>query len=122
MVANLTTSAYEALAEQNLIIPLTGGGTLGFSLGTGSTQILAVQPQTQRIMFHNPAVNGETIFVCQATDANGMALTAGPNPGNFAILPGATMTFTGNGVAGAWLAAAAGGSNNPLTVAISQTL
>ena len=122
MVANLAQSAYEALAEQNLIIPLTGGGTLGFSLGTGSMTILSIQPQTQRIMFHNPAVNGVAIYVCQATDANGNALTAGPNPGNFAILPGATMTFTGNGVAGAWLAAAASGGSNPLTVAVSQTL
>jgi hypothetical protein len=121
MVANLTTSAYEALARVNQIVPLTGGGTLGFSLGTGPTQILSVNPQTQRLTFHNPAVNGVTVFVCQAVDMNGNALTPGPNPGNYAILPGATMVFTGNGVAGAWLAAAASGSSNPLTVAISQT-
>jgi hypothetical protein len=120
MVANLQTSAYEALARVNQIVPLTSGGTLGFSLGTASTPILSVAPQTQRLMFHNPGT--VNLYVCQATDANGNALVPGPNGGSWIILPGATMTFTGNGVAGAWLAAAASGSGNPLTVAISQTV
>lgn len=106
--------------EQNQVIPLTGGGTLGFSLGTGSTQVLAANPQTRRVTFHNPGTI--MIFVCQALDANGNALTPGANPGNWAIFPGATMGFTGNGVAGAWLAAAASSSGNPFTAAASQSL
>lgn len=120
MVANLTTSAYESLAEQNLIVPLTNGGTFGFSLGTGSTQVLPINPQTQRVTFHNPGT--VTIYVCQALDANGNALTPGANPGNWAIFSGGTLIFTGNGVSGAWLAAAASSSGNPFTVAASQTL
>ena len=107
------------LIEQNQIIPMTGGGTLGFSLGTGSTQVLAVNSQTQKVTFHNPGTIA--VFVCQSKDANGNALTPGLNAGNWIIMPGATWTFTGNGVAGAWLAAAASGSGNPFTVAFSQT-
>lgn len=106
--------------EQNQVVPLTAGGTLGFSLGTGSTAILSASPQVRRVTFHNPGT--VIVYVCQATDQNGNALTPGANPGNWAIYPGATWSFTGNGVAGAWLAAAASGSNNPFTVAPSQTL
>ena len=110
-----------ALNRQNLISPQINGGTLGFSLGTGSTQILAANPQVAKVTFHNPGAS-ITIYVCQANDANGNALTPGPNPGNWAILPGATWEFTGNGVGGPWLAAAASSSGNPFTVATSQTI
>jgi hypothetical protein len=120
MVANLATSAYEALARVNTIVPLTSGGTLGFSLSNASVGILSVQPQTQRLTFHNPG--SVTIYVCQATDANGNALVAGPNPGSWAIFGGGTLVFTGNGVAGAWNAAAASAGSNPLTVQASQTV
>lgn len=106
--------------EQNQVIPLTAGGTLGFSIGTGSTQVLAPNPQVRRVTFHNPGT--VDFYVCQASDASNSPLTPGPNPGNWRVFPGATMSFTGNGVAGAWLAAAASGSANPLTVAASQTL
>lgn len=109
-----------SLNPQNMITPLINGGTLGFSLGTGSTQILPSTPQTQKVTFHNPG--DQPVYVCQANDANGNALTAGPNPGNWVILPQSTWTFTGNGVGGAWLAAAASGSGNPFTVAASQTI
>lgn len=109
-----------SLNPQNMITPLINGGTLGFSLGTGSTTILAANAQIQKITFHNPGT--VPIFVCQANDSNGGALTPGPNPGNWQIFPGATWTFTGNGAGGAWLAAAASGSGNPFTVAASQTL
>lgn len=108
-----------ALNQQTMITPAINGGTLGFSLGTGSTQVLASNPQTQKVTFANPG--SQTIYVCQATDANGAALTAGPNPGNWPIFPGGILTFTGNGAAGAWLAAAATGSGNPFTAAASQT-
>jgi hypothetical protein len=109
-----------ALNTQNYISPAINGGTLGFSLGTGSTSILAANPQIQKVTFHNPGT--VAVYVCQANDANGNALTPGPNPGNWTILPGATWEFTGNGTGGAWLAAAATGSGNPFTVAASQTL
>ena len=108
------------LIEQNQVVPLTYGGTFGFALGTAPTTVLTVNTQTRRVTFHNPGT--VPVFVCQALDANGNALTPGPNPGNWAILPGASFTFTGNGVAGAWLAAAASGSGNPFTVAASQSL
>jgi len=105
---------------QNYISPAINGGTLGFSLGTASTQVLPANPQVQKVTFHNPGTN--PIYVCQATDANGNALTAGANPGNWLLYPGATWSFTGNGAGGAWLAAASTGSGNPFTVAASQTI
>ena len=116
--ANLTSLV---LAEQNLISPAIEGGTLGFSLGSVSTAILPNNnTQVQKITFHNPGSN--IIYVCQAVDANNNALTAGPYPGNWQILPGALIVFTGNGVGGPWNAAANTGSGNPLTVGLSQTL
>ena len=106
-----------ALNPQNMITPKLTGGTYGFTLGVGSTQVLAPNPQTASVTFHNPgSVN---IYVCQAFDANGNALVPGPNPGNFMILPGSTWTLSGNGVAGAWLASAAE-ANSPFTVAVDQ--
>ena len=108
-----------ALNTQNYISPQINGGTLGFSLGTGSTQVLPANPQVQKVTFHNPGTI--PIYVCQATDMNGNALTPGPNPGNWEIFPGGILVFTGNGAAGAWLAAAQSASGNPFTVATSQT-
>jgi hypothetical protein len=109
-----------ALNTQNYISPQINGGTLGFSLGTGSTQVLPANPQVQKVTFHNPGTI--TIYVCQATDMNGNALVPGDNPGNWAIVGGGLLIFTGNGAGGAWLAAAASSSGNPFTVAVSQTL
>ena len=120
MGSNANISAL-VLNAQNMVVPAINGGTLGASVGAGSSQAAPADPQRQKITFHNPgAVN--IIYVCQAMDENGNALTAGLLPGNFAIYPGGTMTFTGNGAGLAWLAAAAAGSNNPLTIASSQTI
>lgn len=118
-MSNANISAL-ALAPQNMITPALAGGTLGFTLGVGSTQVLAADPQRQKVTFHNPGATN-IVYVCQATDANGNALTPGPNPGNWAVFPGGLLIFTGNGAAGPWLAAAAG-ANSPATVAASQTL
>lgn len=109
-----------SLVQQNMITPAINGGTLGFSLGTGSTPVLAADPQRQKVTFANPG--SQIIYVCQAIDAAGNALSAGPNPGNWPVFPGGILPFTGNGVGGAWLAAAAANSGNPFTVAASQTL
>lgn len=117
-MSNANLSAL-ALNQQAYISPQISGGTYGFSLGTGSTQVLAANPQIQKVTFHNPGTI--TIYVCQAVDANGNALTPGPNAGNWAIVGGGLLTFTGNGAGGAWLAAAASSSGNPFTVAVSQT-
>lgn len=109
-----------ALNQQNLISPQLSGGTLGFSLGVASTPVLPANPQIKKVIFANPG--NQIIYVCQALDSNGHALTAGPNPGNWPIFPGGVFVFTGDGVAGAWLAAAAANSGNPFTVAASQTV
>lgn len=108
------------LNQQNAISPAINGGTLGFLLGTGSTSILLASTQTQKVTFHNPGT--VSIYVCQSVDANGAALTPGPNAGNWQIFPGGLLIFTGNGAGAAWLGAAASGSGNPFTVAVSQTL
>jgi len=109
-----------ALNPQNMISPAVNGGTLGASLGTGSVQVLAADAQRQKVTFHNPGTID--LFVCQAFDSAGNPLTAGPNPGNWLIFPGGLLTFTGNGVAGAWLGAARSASGNPLSMASSQTI
>jgi hypothetical protein len=117
----MTNANIGALAfnQQALISPQINGGTLGFSLGTVSTQVLPINPQRQKVTFHNPGTI--VIYVCQALDSNGGALVAGANPGNWQIFPGGLLIFTGNGAGGAWLAAAASASGNPFTVAESQT-
>lgn len=109
-----------ALNPQNMISPAINGGTLGASLGTSGSTVLNADAQRQKVTFHNPGT--VDLFVCQATDSAGNALVPGANPGSWRIYPGAIMTFTGNGVAGAWLGAAASGSGNPLSIATSQTL
>jgi hypothetical protein len=103
-----------------MVIPGIGGGTLGFSLGVGSTQVLPGNAQVQKVTFANPGA--QIVYVCQAVDSAGNALVAGPNPGNWPVFPGAILSFTGNGVAGAWLAAAAANAGNPFTVSTSQTI
>ena len=108
-----------ALNRQSLISPKFNSGVLGFSLGVGSTQILPGNTQASSIIFHNPGTIA--IYVCPAVDANGNGLTPGVSqPGNFIIEPGATWEFSGNGVAGVWLAAAASASGNAFTVVANQ--
>lgn len=107
-----------ALNPQNMITPLINGGTLGFALTAASTQVLPQNPQRQSVTFHNPGT--VNVFVCQATDANGNALVPGANGGSWIIFPGATWEFSGNGVAGAWLATSATAGPNPFTVASNQ--
>jgi len=108
-----------ALAPQNMVVPQINGGTLGFTLTTGSTQILNQNTQAQKVTFHNPGT--VSVFVCQATDLNGNALTPGALPGNWQIFPGGLLIVTGNGVGSAWLGAAET-ETNPITIAVSQTL
>jgi hypothetical protein len=38
------------LIEQNIIVPLPPGGTLDFSVGKGSTTLLAANPQIRKII------------------------------------------------------------------------
>jgi hypothetical protein len=100
---------------------LSIGGTQGFSLGTASTALVTMNTLQKKVVFHNPgSVN---VYVCQSLDVNGNVLTAGPNPGNWVIYPGGMLTLEGDGIASAsWLGAAASGSGNPLTMAMSETL
>ena len=109
-----------AFASQNLTVPEITGSTLGFALGTGSTSILPINPQVRKVTFHNPGA-ANIVYVCPALDANGNPLTPGALGGNYAVYPGGTMIFTGNGAGGAWLASASGAST-PLTVTTSQTI
>lgn len=107
------------LNQQNAISPPINGGTLGFSLSTSPQTLLPVNPQVQKVTFHNPGT--VVIYVCQSTDTAGAALVPGPNPGNWEIFPGGLLIFTGNGAGAGWLGAAASASGNPFTVAVSQT-
>lgn len=107
-----------ALNPQNMVIPQINGGTLGFNLTAASTQVLSQNTQVQKITFHNPGT--EPVFVCQATDMNGNALTPGQNAGNWEIFPGGLLIWIGNGTGVVWLASCPGGSGL-LTIAVSQT-
>jgi len=78
-------------------IPLTGGTTTGVTVGTSSIQVIGQSSSRRKITFHNPNIGtNANIFVCQAVDAAGNALTAGDGlPGSIAIFPGASLTFDG---------------------------
>ena len=102
------------------VIPIgaTGGGALGYTVGTTPTKVVGANIGNTRLMFVNVS-SSNTIYVCQAKDAVGTALTAGANPGNFPVLPGAVWVFQGPGAASDWYAAASG-SGTPLTVVAVQ--
>jgi hypothetical protein len=100
---------------------LSIGGTLGFTLSNTSTALFTTNSLMKKIIFHNPGT--VTLYVCQTLDVNGNALTAGPNPGNWAIFSGGWLELSGDGIASAsWLGAAASAGSNPLTVGVSETL
>lgn len=100
---------------------LSIGGTQGFSLSNASTALLTTNALMKKITFHNPGT--VNIYVCQSLDVNGVAQVAGPNPGNWLILPGGLLALEGDGVAAAsWLGAAAVAGANPLTIAVTETL
>jgi len=103
--------------EQNYLVPITAGRTTAVTgLGTGSTQVAAVDPQRRSITFHNPNnTSAAVLFVCQAQDASGNAISAAVDgAGCFTIFPGSSQTFLGN-VGGAWNACASVAAQN-LTV------
>ena len=77
--------------------------------------VVAANPNRQSITFHNPGTN--TMYIGMMTTVVGSQLnpTLAALGGTFSLLPGATMTFTGECQL-AWGAIAATGSQNPLTV------
>jgi len=102
------------------VVPIssTGGGVLGYTLTTSPQQVVTANIQNTRLMFVN--VGGtNTAYVCQQKDANGSSLTAGANPGNFPILPGAVWVIVGQGAQSAWFAATSS-STTPITVVAVQ--
>lgn len=106
------------MSEFLISIGASGGGALGFTLGTSPTKVVAHNIQNTRLMFVNVSMSN-TIYVCQQKDANGVTLTAGANPGNFPILPGAVWVFQGQGAQADWFAAASA-PGTPLTVVAVQ--
>ena len=77
--------------------------------------VVAANPSRQSITFHNPGTN--SLYIGMMTTVIGTAFNPLLNSlgGTFLLLPGATMTFTGECQL-AWGAMAATGSQNPLTV------
>jgi hypothetical protein len=121
----MANSGPNPVIEQTYRIPVTGGATVAVNnLGTASQQVIAADPSRKTITFHNPNVagSGVQVIVCQAVDANGNALTANfaAPGGGWIIYPGGDRTFTGD-IQGAWLAAAASGTTNGLTVLASRS-
>ena len=109
-----------AFAKLNMSAAAIASGTIAINnLDTASIPILSSLQNTQKITFINPGT--VTVYVCQSVDINGNPLSAGPVGGSVPILPGGFLEVTGNGVAGAWNGAAFSGSNNPLTILVSQT-
>jgi hypothetical protein len=106
------------MSDQQIITFNVAGGVLGYSLGDSSTALAGIPPNVESLTFVNPG--SETIYVCPATDLNGNALTAGPNGGSTPVAPGTVVVISGNGVlTNSWLAAAASGPSNPLTLFVS---
>lgn len=85
------------------------------NLATVWVQVIAINANRQSITFHNPGTN--TIYIGMMFTVVGslLAPTLSSLGGTFALLPGATMTFTGECQL-AWGAIAATASNNPLTI------
>jgi len=91
---------------------------LGFTATVTPQQVVTPNIQNNRLIFIN--VGGtNTLYVCQQKDANGATLTAGANPGNIPIFPGAAWVIVGPGAQSAWFAATST-STTPITVIAVQ--
>ncbi len=93
---------------QNPIASPVASETL--TLGAGSQQVLAADPQRMGVQFHNPGT--VNIGVCPSN------LGASVGAGSIIVLPGDTKTLIGNDyvkINCAWNAAAASGNANALT-------
>lgn len=106
------------MSEYFISISSTGGGVLGFTATTAPQQVVSANIQNNRLTFINVGATN-TLYVCQQKDANGAALTAGANPGNIPIFPGAAWVITGPGAQAAWFAATST-STTPITVIAVQ--
>lgn len=96
--------------------PTSGGKVTPLNnLSASPIVAVAANPQRASITFHNPGTL--TVYVYPSITAVGQVNS--PNlsslGGTFQLLPGATMTLTGE-IQGAWQAFSASGSNQPLTV------
>lgn len=82
-------------------------------IGTSSTTVVTANTTTRAgLMFHNPGT--VDLFICPSVDNAGLALAAG-GAGSFRLTPGQSLPLVGL-CGGAFNAAAASGSNNPVTV------
>lgn len=100
----------------------SGGKTTAVNnLGTASVQVIAANPSRMKITFHNPGT--VDVLVAMAKNAAGAALapTFSARGGGFLIYAnGGEKSFDGECQL-AWVAVAASGSGNPLTIVESNT-
>jgi hypothetical protein len=91
-----------------------GGKVYAAVVGTSGAQVVAGNPTRQSIIFQNPGSGRVNIYpTVNATGGVNAPSNASPQ-GSFQILPGASMTITGECQV-AWGAFAAG-ANSPLTI------
>lgn len=115
----------EPLIRQNQVIPNVTGTTIAINnLGSSSgLQVVGTDQARKSITFHNPNISSNiNVLVYQLGTLSGgsNAPTFASPGGGWVILPGATLTFTGD-IQGAWGAIAASSSNNALTAIVSRT-
>ena len=100
-------------------IPIVTKGTTTAVSNIGTTPVAAIAQNSARqsITFINPNVSlGINLFVAQATDVNGNALTPGDgHAGSIPLLPGAILLISGQCQC-AWNVVAATGSTSGLTI------
>jgi hypothetical protein len=87
---------------------------------TTGAVVIGANPSRQMIVFHNPTASGNNLFVYQTANALGgiNAPTLAAPQGSFIVMPGATLTVTGE-CQNQW-AAFASGANSPLTISESN--
>lgn len=113
--------------RQNYRVPISSGRTTAIgSMTLESQQVLGINPQREKIVFHNPNVAADIyLYVCQALTLDGQPQPAIPGAGAICIYPGYMLTVLGN-VGGAWNACSAvdGGAltilADPSTVPVSD--
>jgi hypothetical protein len=98
----------------------TGGKITAALVGTTGAVVIGANPSRQVIVFHNPTASGNNLYVYQTVNAVGgvNAPTLAAPQGSFIVLPGATLTVTGE--CQNQCAAFASGANSPLTISESN--
>jgi hypothetical protein len=107
----------EPRISQNYSIPIVGGVTTGLNnVSTTAAQVIAASNNRKSLLFHNPGTVNLLLFQKLNSAGTAQAVTFAAPGGGFLLLPYASMPVEGDSAGGAWMAVAASGSANGLTI------